>query len=270
MAYQSIETVSGTIYNGIVQSETETVLNLKMFDGVELAIDKDKIASRKEILSTITTITGRNYEGFVQRFDSTTVYITTVDSIKIDFKYDQIVDFNDPDLNDLFITTAVNNSGNQTDSASSNKQHKRSIFKNAHNPDSEVAASSKFFMVGVTILLPGVLNALMGYTYHRFHIRGSIGIMPSDRASGEQLNIGICIAKSDHVDHNLTFELGESRMLRSNRTYTQNEYSKWRYFGFGYDINYYGIFGEIGISKGEGDYTSPQLIMQLGYVYRFK
>ena len=63
--------------------------------------------------------------------------------------------------------------------------------------------------------------------------------------------------------HSLNFVAGSS--------YLEKNWDKktWDYIGIAYNLNYKDFYLEAGITSGSGSYSNPQIMFQIGYVYRF-
>ena len=48
-----------------------------------------------------------------------------------------------------------------------------------------------------------------------------------------------------------------------------NRVREWTFLGLVYNLNFRGFFLEPGLTFGEGDYSNPQLALQIGYMHRF-
>lgn len=104
---------------------------------------------------------------------------------------------------------------------------------------------------------------MAGYWSSQIGLR--VSGMVFDRLSGMQLNISYKLFDSQNILHNIGIALGGL----SYQEYSNNvEKTKWTYFGIVYNLNCGGFFFESGLSIGEGDFTNPQAIFQIGYMYR--
>lgn len=192
------------------------------------------------------------------------------DNVSAKFKYDKILDFNDPNLDSLFIYAGI---GVKTKSEEVGVyHHNKDILKIKSMQLSNIKES--YFMMGLTLFSPGGINGLVGITAHNFHVRVSVGLGLDKSFHGSQFNCGIAFSKSERGDQNLTLGIGSTNMLvnGNNRT-TSNIYESISYLSLSYTINYYGIFGEAGISLGDNTgikINKANMIMQMGYVYQFK
>jgi hypothetical protein len=110
--------------------------------------------------------------------------------------------------------------------------------------------------LGVAIGTPAVLNIELGYWMDEVGVRLSGGIFPG---AGIQANLGFKLAENAKRSHVIAAVFGASEI----------DHYEWTYAGVAYELNYHGIFLQAGLTAGRGDYSSPQIIFQLGYVYRF-
>jgi hypothetical protein len=53
---------------------------------------------------------------------------------------------------------------------------------------------------------------------------------------------------------------------KSEFLFSSNE---WQYFGLAYNLNWGGFWLEVCLTTESGNYSSPQLCFQIGYVHRF-
>lgn len=126
--------------------------------------------------------------------------------------------------------------------------------------------TDQYFTLGVTIGTPSVINMNLGHMWSTFGVQLSGSYFGN--TYGGQLNLGWKIGDSRNFLHFLFIGGGVSQITyKDNGTDVSH---RWRYGIIGYNLNWYGLFAEIGIALGSGDYTNPQPAAQLGYVYRFR
>jgi hypothetical protein len=111
--------------------------------------------------------------------------------------------------------------------------------------------------LGVNFGTPGGLNLAAGYWFGTVGLRLS-GMYLGDIA-GVQGNVGFKLSDNSTRSHVLAAVFGTSEVERKN----------WTYIGGVYELNLSGFFLQAGATIGSGDFTSPQLIFQIGYMHRF-
>jgi hypothetical protein len=133
-----------------------------------------------------------------------------------------------------------------------------------------------FPSLGVTLIMPGGVNLNAGYMSHGWGVRVTAGTVFDGITYGLQLNAVRNITHSPSFSQNVSIGVTHSRLLS---TETINDwgfpirvgsYKKWDAVGGYYDFNWRGFFLEAGVTVGEGSFSSPQLSLQLGYVYQFQ
>ncbi len=126
-----------------------------------------------------------------------------------------------------------------------------------HTPYSEL---------GVNVGTPAGLNAAFGRWFGLFGLRLS-GMLYYPALAGAQLNFGFKLSDNANRSHVLALIAGSSVIEDSWGWYARDKY--WTYLGAVYELNLSGFFLQAGASVGEGDYSNPQLMVQIGYMYRF-
>jgi hypothetical protein len=128
--------------------------------------------------------------------------------------------------------------------------------------------NNSYFEIGGNLGFPAAVNAYIGFWYGLFGIHASG--MHIYLADGLQANIALNLYDQTNIRHSLSLAGGFSNIRKDKRGsegILKNFH--WEYIGSTYNIFYKGFWTEIGLSFGEGNYTNPQLLFQLGYVYRF-
>ncbi len=124
---------------------------------------------------------------------------------------------------------------------------------------------NRYPVLGVNIGTPGGLNLVAGYYFERYGFRVSGGGMPGmyGGTKGAQLNGLLKITEHPNFSFNASLLGGYSSIpgIFSNR--------EWTYLGVGVDMCWHKFFSELSITAGHGDFTSPQVGLQIGYMYRF-
>lgn len=144
-------------------------------------------------------------------------------------------------------------------------------IKNIHSK--EIPQSSSIgqnnFEFGMNIGFPSGLNIIGGYWYGPFglHISGSYIFI----ADGFQLNISYKLFDKNEARHSFSLVAGNSNIRKDKYGSGGNlKNFHWEYYGATYNIYFYGFWVEFGFSGGNGNYNNPQVIFQLGYIYRLK
>ncbi len=115
--------------------------------------------------------------------------------------------------------------------------------------------------LGIVAGSPAGLNILLGHSIDDFIFKLS-GLYVG-KIYGIQVNLGLMLSNNINRYHSLNFIAGSS--------FSESNLSKntWDYFGIAYNLNYKDFYLEAGISSGSGSYSNPQIMLQIGYVYRF-
>lgn len=138
-----------------------------------------------------------------------------------------------------------------------------SIERIDYNYDPSGGKNDSFWAFGATLGTPALLNLVVAYNFNDdWGLRFSGGYVGS--AAGLQLD-GTYLLGGDKVRHNLNFGLG----LSGVETGWPYGVKDWAYLEGGYNLQVWGFDLMLGISVGDGDYTNPQLLGQIGYVHRF-
>jgi hypothetical protein len=108
-------------------------------------------------------------------------------------------------------------------------------------------------------------------------VRFSFGYW-GDNLAGAEISLPINIYRSEHTSHDIALVAWASQIGSTETNYDWNTGAPYQYsvtksflgFGPAYQVNLSGFAGELGITFGSGDYGSPQIIFQLGYVHEFR
>ena len=112
--------------------------------------------------------------------------------------------------------------------------------------------------VGGSLGTPAVLNLVVGYQTPRFGVRGS-GLYFGSSVHGFQISPGVHFGPANKAWHGIGAVFGTMNLLDQKFTYA----------GLAYQLTTRGGFYlEAGFSGGSGDFTSPQLLLQIGGVAR--
>lgn len=128
----------------------------------------------------------------------------------------------------------------------------------------------RYVSFGATVGSPAIINALISYNAFKtggIRLSGLTGLTDN---SGYQIELYYNLSNSKNFESNISVMKGESKFIDVNQnSFFETNYLYWNYYGAAVDLNYYGLFGQFGLSMGSGDFSSPQLMFQLGYVHRF-
>lgn len=127
----------------------------------------------------------------------------------------------------------------------------------------------KYVSLGFVLGTPAVYNLVLSYNAFKsagFRVSGLTFISEN---TGYQIEFFYNLSNSKNFESNISIMKGESKFIDLNNSIFVSKYKRWNYYGAGIDFNYYGLFGQFSFTSGKGDFPSPQLGFQLGYVYRF-
>lgn len=128
--------------------------------------------------------------------------------------------------------------------------------------------SSEF---GITFGTPSGLNLVVATHIGKIMIKGS-GLYLGDIAKGLQFEIGYKLSEFARTYHAINLVGGYSSLQSKEQTIfgEQTVQKKWTYVGIVYNLNTNGFYLQPGLSIGTGDFTNPQFMFQIGYVYQFR
>ena len=112
--------------------------------------------------------------------------------------------------------------------------------------------------IGINIGTPAVLNFAFGYWFNSIGVRVS-GLYWEQGANGVQLNVGLKLSDNVRRRHALFIIGGTSNI----------DNTEWTFLGLVYNLNWRGFFLEPGLTFGAGDFSNPQVALQIGYMHRF-
>ncbi len=133
--------------------------------------------------------------------------------------------------------------------------------------DEILMMKSSFPIFGVTFLTPAIVQLLGGYSFDSWLARAAIGYLPNT-SFGFEICFGKNLSRSYNFSQNISVGFTSTRY--TERGYDGKTIRRWNGGFIGYDFNWGGFFLETGLSFGKGDFRSPQLLLQLGYVYELK
>lgn len=182
--------------------------------------------------STVTTVTGQVYRGSILSDSPEAIEVMTVDSIAVRIPRERIE------------SISYGRSGVITEVSGTTSPL-------------GIQPRGRFFAVGATFGTPGGLNLTVGHYWEEWGARLS-GMVLGD-IGGFQLNGLKLIERSGRFEAHAGLAVGAATIGRD----------EWLYIMPTIDANWRGMFLELGLSIGAGDYSNPQLMFQLGYFYRF-
>jgi hypothetical protein len=136
--------------------------------------------------------------------------------------------------------------------------------------DASIDESKKNYTeFGANIGTPAVFNLVLGFHSEKTGVRFS-GMYLGDNY-GIQASLPIKFYETKNVYHAIALALGFSHLETEENSgfYSYTRTREWVYFSLNYNLNLYGFFLEAGLSVGDGAYSNPQLMFQIGYVHRF-
>jgi|GEM_PF-954171 hypothetical protein len=133
-----------------------------------------------------------------------------------------------------------------------------------------------FWAFGGVFGTPAGGNFVVGSYWRRTGVRLAVGYWGSTLA-GIELSLPVNLYRSEHTSHDVAFVAWSSVIESTETSYDAfggpYQYTTSRSFtGYGpaYQVNLSGFSGEFGLAFGSGDFSSPQIMFQLGYVHEFR
>jgi len=169
------------------------------------------------------------------------------------------------------LTSAVTQSRINTNDYTDNRVY------HSENDTTSIVILYNYYFSGITLGDPGGFNLLYGYHFNKIGIRGEVGFIPANTIYyGYQINLMYNLSKTENFEHNISLGYGLSSCIGPNLDDVNsptlsgfnNQYYKWNYIGFYYDLTYYILFIESGLTFGIGTFKNPQFSIQLGFVLR--
>jgi len=239
----------GEEYLGVIINETRDSLSIKTLEDKEFRICRDSIEYADTMKTRIELQSGEVYIGPVVRTNEKEFVILSGDSDEIEIQRNLIADIQICDIDGDFTF--------------------KSIIRGADGkeyPDFEVVKDN-YHMFGATFGYPGMFNLMYGYQGNKFGMRVCAGF--TGFSAGIKASFVYNLQKLKYIEHSLALTVGASIVI-ANSPYNGVSY------GATYSLNAFGIFVEIGVALGADiagmvsrDSTSPKVIGQFGYVWRF-
>ncbi|MBX7156407.1 MAG: hypothetical protein K1X91_15735 [Bacteriodetes bacterium] len=133
--------------------------------------------------------------------------------------------------------------------------------------DTRYKRQDNFFTAGVTIGSPAGLNLRIGK--HINNLAFDVSGMYLSTVQGAQFNIHLCYDNEKATQNYIGLMVGSSAITGDlentgiSRTYT------YTYGGVSTALHSHGFFLETGLVIGSGDFRSPQVMFQIGYMPKF-
>lgn len=133
-----------------------------------------------------------------------------------------------------------------------------------------LSAPQSFSSFGATLGTPAGLNIRYGYHDQDFGFHAMAGYLSSE-LYGFQLSPMYTISNSERTFFYFSWMLGYSYLTitESAGPFAVPVSREWAYAGFGFTLMSRGLILEAGLSGGYGDYSSPNILFQIGYMYSF-
>ncbi|PKL79668.1 MAG: hypothetical protein CVV25_07300 [Ignavibacteriae bacterium HGW-Ignavibacteriae-4] len=127
--------------------------------------------------------------------------------------------------------------------------------------EKEEYLSSEF---GLVLGTPAIIN--LNYAKHFGDYLVKISGLYLGNYQGGQLDLGYKFALNRRTYHAVTIGGGLARFPQETNTYGYpSPTKKWNYASISYLMNTKGFLMSVGVSVGEGDFSNPQLLFQIGY-----
>jgi hypothetical protein len=224
-----IETLDGRDISGFIIHSDDNSVRLQLAEGIEVDIKTKNIRKINKRYSTIHTTGGGELEAHISLVNDSAFEASTKDGFPLKIDRKNIMYYSFDNL------------------------------------------SSQYPFIGLTLVQPGGFNLTGGGHFSDvLGIRATVGMVPGSMF-GTQFNLLYSLSRLEHFESNISILGGYSIIERGHDYYGQavENDMDWLYFGTSIDANIYGIFLELGLTVGSGYFSNPQLLFQIGYVYRF-
>lgn len=242
-AIEEFTLVSGQKYFGFVIEDNKDDLSIIDQFNTKIKIKKQSITIQKRIFTEVVTRFGAKY----------TAHLKTIE--------DEFLMFTDEKGNEIRIPRSDLDYIMLDNTKLTNTNWRVLSSKILSLPNGNKTNYSSF---GFTLGTPGVWNVNYIKNYSDgWGLKLTGGISPVD--VGLQTNVLYNLDKTRALDANLF--IGAGCVLNYEYNYSDN----YIFVGTGFDINFYGLYLELGISANNSENHSkfPQIIGALGYIYRF-
>ena len=135
---------------------------------------------------------------------------------------------------------------------------------------------NKFWELGAVFGTPAGLNLIAGYHFEMVGLRFGFGYWGSN-LYGAEISIPITLYRGEHSTHDVaivawtsSIDAPETEYDYFGESYVTTVHKTFTGIGPAYQVNLNGFSGELGLAFGSGTFSSPQLMLQLGYVYQFR
>ncbi|HWF45292.1 MAG TPA: hypothetical protein VG537_11680 [Candidatus Kapabacteria bacterium] len=188
-------------------------------------------------LASIETVSGATYYGSIVRESPDTVFLKTEDNASVELLRNTIASIN-------YEATKLPN---------------------------------HYWAVGGVLGTPAGGNFVVGSYWEHLGVRLSFGYW-GDALAGFELSLPINLYRSEHTSHDIALVLLYTQIGTTEQDFDWNTGLPYNYtfertfagIGPAYQVNLSGFSGELGLTFGSGDFSNPELIFQLGYVYEFR
>ena len=128
--------------------------------------------------------------------------------------------------------------------------------------DSDDFKDKQYSEIGVNLGLPAGVNLLAGQWFGRMGL--SVSGMYLSTVHGAQANIGYKLFDTGKSRGSISL-IGGFSQINDNDDKKDKE---WKYAGAAYNWVYRWFWLEAGLSLGRGDFSNPQLVLQVGFIKR--
>jgi len=125
--------------------------------------------------------------------------------------------------------------------------------------------------VGVVLVTPTYANALISLHHNDIFFKVTGAYL--SQSYGIQFDLGLKAFVEDETYHAVSLAGGQVSNLSDEVTIGYRTYQEellWTYMSVNYILNTKGFYLSVGTGYGRGDYSSPQLMLQIGYAYQFR
>lgn len=145
---------------------------------------------------------------------------------------------------------------------------KDTVFIQNAQPNTELKTKRISTELGIALGTPAIINLIVTQHFSDFLVKLS-GIY-LDKYEGIQIDFGYKFSESRYTYHAITLGAGYldySAYLDNNGHFNNRSY--WEYASLQYLLNTKGFLFSAGLSAGDGSFSNPQLMLQIGYSYQF-
>lgn len=248
---------------GIKKLISNDSLEITTFENEKLIISKYEYLKEVNLLANLILYSGLEMKGKIIDFDEVNYYFNYENELKtipkelvkeIEFKKsnDEIERFYNKAIQKESVVKEIVLSYNDSNIASNNDTNRDNIVLNEKEDIIKPTA------IGLAIGTPGFINLVMDYKYiSNYGVNVALGYFDGSR--GFQINNYYTLFNSNNFTHNIGIPIGIYKIDGKN----------WEYMGLAYSMQLYILHLQLGITYGQGDLSNPNVIGQLGVVFRF-